>query len=326
MDVNTSVRSFVCLVEGDLTTISPMLRWSSNIFRNGVINVRLWYKGQPQYCFSCHRYGHKQMNCNSYPPLTTTTSDQGATTASVYPPPPGLTKPSSHPADYYKETNFHVICDVVKNVVEASMITNKLKLSVDPANLPESYPDLLDCKFVTAAVKHKQDSPIQPKTPFWSKDFTNKAFSHFTRGQKPIEIWGESFPTPEHFLGVWRARILGDQNLAKQIKSLRYPNRVSYMSRPLRHLLGAAEWTWLSGELLAVANREKYTQWENFRTQLFMVEGDLVESNTGVGPWGCGVNSDDPRFHDEEKWPRDCFNLAGTDHHVCQTHSVHWCV
>ena len=38
------------------------------------------------------------------------------------------------------------------------MITNKLKLSVDPANLPESYPDLLDCKFVTAAVKHKRDS------------------------------------------------------------------------------------------------------------------------------------------------------------------------
>jgi ribA/ribD-fused uncharacterized protein len=149
---------------------------------------------------------------------------------------------------------------------------------------------------------------VPRKTTFSSRDPLNHGFSNFNAS---IDHWDGCHKSPEHFMGHWRARLLGDDALAAHISALKKPSSVHHVSEPLRAKMNPTDYILLTGELLVAGNIAKYSQHANLRKKLFAVHGELVESNTGQSVWNCGLNSGDARIADENSWPEGCHNLAG---------------
>ncbi|HEY4200891.1 MAG TPA: NADAR family protein [Devosiaceae bacterium] len=120
---------------------------------------------------------------------------------------------------------------------------------------------------------------------------------------------GVRYPTAEHYMMAGKARLFGDEEIARRIVDTAEPGAVKALGRKIR---GFDEETWRQrrSAIVEAGNLAKFSQ--NPRLREFLVgtgEQVLVEASPVDAIWGIGLAADDPRAADPAQWPG--LNLLG---------------
>ena len=339
--IKTGGRSFVVQFRKGVV-IPPSLFWWSNKFTHRAsIRIRLWFPGQGDYCLRCNDYGHRSNGCPAYQTAFPTPGEFGPA------PPPGLSdnggekwsdvaakkiqsgatartsvgfgtsrgRPQTRfHSDFYKEKSYLDLCKMAKELIDVNAVVAELKSAIDETLLPEEGKDIVNLTNMKSVFELRNKVGARPggdNIPFWSRHATNGYMSNFIGPAGPLRIWGEDFKSPQVFIGYWRNRLLGQQADADYcLKLFSVPHKVKHNSNAAQQKVSIAAWALLTGELLALANLQKYRCDISLRKQLVATDGALVETNTGSHIFASGVNDDDPALNDSSQWPR--MNLAGS--------------
>jgi len=148
---------------------------------------------------------------------------------------------------------------------------------------------------------------------FWghrkSTDFgvTKSCFSQWY--EAPFRIEGEIFRTAEHYMMVRKARLFGDEGVAKAILGATTPNDAKSLGRKVH---GFSEQTWLNHreEIVLTGNAAKFGQRPDLKNFLLGTEGSILVEASPVDPtWGMGMAQDNPLATFPASWPG--LNLLG---------------
>ena len=136
---------------------------------------------------------------------------------------------------------------------------------------------------------------------------TKSCFSQWY--EAPFRVGDEQFKTAEHYMMVHKARLFGDEDVAREILAAATPNEAKKLGRKVR---GFSEVTWLEhrDRIVYDGNLAKFSQNSSLRSFLLGTRGSiLVEASPVDAIWGIGLAQDNPRAGDVNAWPG--LNLLG---------------
>jgi ribA/ribD-fused uncharacterized protein len=125
----------------------------------------------------------------------------------------------------------------------------------------------------------------------------------------PIWIGTEGFPTAEHYMMAEKARLFGDEQVAKEIIRSPSPTEAKGWGRKVR---GFDEQKWLlhREQIVLRGNLAKFSQHNHLRTYLIGTgNAVLVEASPQDPIWGIGMAEEDPRAANPQLW--EGLNLLG---------------
>lgn len=274
--------------------------------------MRLWFPGMPEYCRACFKYGHSQAMCSEFP---------------AYKPPNESTVHSApleddkyNPVAYrrYNDTQYVKLCDFVfgkikENEEAVSHESDMLKKLPDCAGNFGEFPWWT--KYTTSkkncAPPFNTCGDFTPMTIFSSRHLQNAFLSNFAVADPPIRIWDEDFSSVEKFIAVWKARLAGDTNVEHSMKGDDDPYKLKQKHFKVNWDGDVCQYTKIIGELICVANYQKYKQSPSHKEQLLRTAGTLVEAVPIRSQWGCGLRNDNPDILFKDKWPEGCLNING---------------
>ena len=203
---------------------------------------------------------------------------------------------------------------MINEQIGVNKVVAELKSIIDESLLPQDGKDILEFKNMRSVLSLRKELGPRPgglKIPFYSRHTVNGYMSNFRGPAGRLMIWGEDWKSPQVFIGYWRNLLLGEKRDAEFCRTLyARPGNIKRNSVIAEKKVSMAAWALITGELLALANLQKYRCDVNLRDKLVRTTGDLVETNTGSLVFASGVNDDDPALHNPEQWPR--LNLAGS--------------
>ncbi|MER7755721.1 NADAR family protein [Kitasatospora sp. NPDC097643] len=136
-------------------------------------------------------------------------------------------------------------------------------------------------------------------------------------GQGALSQWwpceftvdGVTYASAEHWMMAGKARMFGDEAIAKRVLEARTPAEAKKLGRLVK---GFDDATWAAGrfELVVAGNVAKFGQDEALRAYLLGTEKRvLVEASPVDRIWGIGLAADDIRSERPDEWRGE--NLLG---------------
>jgi ribA/ribD-fused uncharacterized protein len=125
----------------------------------------------------------------------------------------------------------------------------------------------------------------------------------------PFELEGARFPSAEHYMMWSKARLFGDEEVARQALGAKSAAEVKKLGRAVR---GFDEASWLKHrfEIVVRASVGKFAQNPALLAYLHGTgERVLVEASPVDRIWGIGLSADDPHVRDPAQWQG--LNLLG---------------
>lgn len=125
----------------------------------------------------------------------------------------------------------------------------------------------------------------------------------------PMQIDGESFPTAEHYMMWYKARLFGDVDSAGKIMADDSPAVAKALGRQVSHF-NIEVWLEHRFELVVRASLAKFRQNPHLRTFLLNTRDSvLAEASPHDLIWGTGFAANDPHARDPLTWKG--LNLLG---------------
>lgn len=125
----------------------------------------------------------------------------------------------------------------------------------------------------------------------------------------PMTIDGESFPTAEHYMMWYKARLFGDVESARKIMADGSPAVAKALGRQVRHF-NTVVWLAHRFELVVRASLAKFRQNPHLGSFLLGTRDHvLAEASPHDLIWGTGFAADHPDAHDPLAWKG--INLLG---------------
>ena len=137
---------------------------------------------------------------------------------------------------------------------------------------------------------------------FWSGPFSQWKRAEF-------ELDGDRFNTAEQAMMVGKARVFGDESMARKILTTRDARKQKALGRQVRGF-DYAVWDAAKVDIVRRANLAKFSQNRGLRRKLFETGHRLlVEASPLDAIWGIGLDEATARETDPQLWPGQ--NLLG---------------
>ena len=125
----------------------------------------------------------------------------------------------------------------------------------------------------------------------------------------PFVVDDTTYATAEHYMMAAKARLFGDEDVARRVLAAPHPGAAKQLGREVR---GFDEATWQARrfDIVVAGNEAKFAQHPALAAFLVATRGRvLVEASPVDRVWGIGLAADDPRVEDPGAWPG--LNLLG---------------
>jgi ribA/ribD-fused uncharacterized protein len=126
----------------------------------------------------------------------------------------------------------------------------------------------------------------------------------------PFQFAGETYPTAEHFMMVWKARTFGDEATAKRVFADPSPETAKFCGRAVQGF-NDEKWNQCKFQIVVTGSFAKFSKNPALR-EFLLSTGDkvLVEGSPHDRIWGIGMRGDlNPDSFDPRKWRGE--NLLG---------------
>ena len=137
---------------------------------------------------------------------------------------------------------------------------------------------------------------------FWSGPFSQWHDAEF-------ELDGIQFNTAEQAMMYHKAKLFGDDEVARRLLGTRHPRKQKALGRQVKGF-DEIKWDTHKEEIVCRVNFAKFSQNENLRRKLFQTGNKaLVEASPHDTIWGIGLDEENARKTPPEQWPGQ--NLLG---------------
>ncbi|MEE6257168.1 NADAR family protein [Plantactinospora sonchi] len=118
----------------------------------------------------------------------------------------------------------------------------------------------------------------------------------------PFTVDGVRYATAEHYMMAGKARLFGDEPIARQVLTAPTPGAAKALGQRVRGFEQAV-WDAHRFDLVVAGNLAKFGQHPELRAYLLGTrERVLVEASPIDRIWGIGLAADDPRAGDPARW------------------------
>jgi len=135
-------------------------------------------------------------------------------------------------------------------------------------------------------------------------------FTFFFTEASPFSQWyrstftsdGLTFHCAEQYMMHGKAKLFGDEEIAREILAADHPRKHKALGRKVRNFDDRV-WKQEREGIVMAGNRAKFTQDPALRAQLLATAGTtLVEASPYDRIWGIGLSASDPRAQDPSQW------------------------
>jgi ribA/ribD-fused uncharacterized protein len=303
----TPNRSLVVEVERGYS-IPPLLIWKHDDFYGGKVRVRTWYPGMATYCRKCLKFGHSIQQCPDRKPSTFTYGEPDWENSRFR---------------HYGDRDYEYLCAYYLGMTKpGEQSPPEPQGEVDWSVLPKGQEAVSNLEFMTELFNEIQKGETQtiydkdvPPTLFSYRHPQNSWASNFYQGV-PVTVWGSTYSCVEQFAGVWKSRLMGDEETAQLIMKETNPAIMKRLHGQVSWTGDAVHYTKVMGELLFLGNYAKYNancpEGRQLMERLKQTGSSrLVEAVKAKSPWGCGMTSKEVNASNSDFWPSGCLNIFG---------------